>query len=308
MTSPAATTGRLIPWSVHDAAQNMAIDEALLQSVAAGAPATLRLYGWSKPTLSLGYFQSHQAAGQWTRQKGNIFQASLSTAENRPHPLSSDPSADFGNEEPAPELPTGVAKDGLENESFEMVRRCTGGGAILHHFELTYSLVLPMPRTETGARTAVYQGVHAAAVDTLAQWRVASTTFRELDLSTSSKYEAASSRSDDPFLCFQRRTDEDVIVSGYKILGSAQRRGRGALLQHGSLLLAASPFADELPGIAELTGVRIAAASIAEPLALRIADFLGHSFLAGQLSAQEQSVAESIREERFGNPSWTTRR
>src|SRR5437588_9911435 len=48
---------RLLPYAVADGAHNMAADEVLLEGASAGV-ASLRFYGWSEPTLSLGYFQS----------------------------------------------------------------------------------------------------------------------------------------------------------------------------------------------------------------------------------------------------------
>ena len=52
-------TCRLLPYRVADGPTNMATDEALLEAALAGV-ATLRFYGWSPPTLSLGYFQSER--------------------------------------------------------------------------------------------------------------------------------------------------------------------------------------------------------------------------------------------------------
>src|SRR3954447_21621166 len=52
---------RLLPWRVSDGAANMALDEALLPSAGEGA-ASLRFYGWTAATLSLGYFQPHGPA------------------------------------------------------------------------------------------------------------------------------------------------------------------------------------------------------------------------------------------------------
>jgi hypothetical protein len=49
---------RILPYAAADGPANMALDEALLAAVATGSPAAyLRCYGWSVPTLSLGYFQ-----------------------------------------------------------------------------------------------------------------------------------------------------------------------------------------------------------------------------------------------------------
>src|SRR5947199_272477 len=55
-----------------------------------------------------------------------------------------------------------------------------------------------------------------------------------------------------PFLCFTGRDAEDIVLGGSKLVGGAQRRRSGAVLQHGSLLLARSPATPELPGLSEL--------------------------------------------------------
>src|SRR5947208_2769793 len=50
---------RLLPYTVADGPRHMALDEVLLRSAQSGT-ASLRFYGWSEPTLSLGYFQSEE--------------------------------------------------------------------------------------------------------------------------------------------------------------------------------------------------------------------------------------------------------
>jgi hypothetical protein len=55
-------------------------------------------------------------------------------------------------------------------------------------------------------------------------------------------------------LCFERRSQGDIVVGDAKVMGSAQRRIDGALLQHGSLLLQSSPHAPSLAGLRELPG------------------------------------------------------
>src|ERR1700687_3582983 len=57
---------RLLPYSEADGANNMAADEVLLQSAAKGV-ASLRFYGWTTPTLSLGYFQPERVRLQEER-------------------------------------------------------------------------------------------------------------------------------------------------------------------------------------------------------------------------------------------------
>src|ERR1700678_3435608 len=91
------TTCHVLPHEAADGPANMALDEALLETGANGAgPAYLRPYGWTTPTLSLGYFQR--------------------LAELQVEP---------------------------RFQSVPLVRRLTGGGAIWHHHELTYALIIP---------------------------------------------------------------------------------------------------------------------------------------------------------------------
>ena len=106
----------------------------------------------------------------------------------------------------------------------------------------------------------------------------------------------APSERENAFLCFQRRTDEDLIVSGYKILGSAQRRVKGCLLQHGSLLLGASAHAAELPGILQLASISIAPERLATSVAAEIERTLGIlSLTSARPTEDERRRAASIQ-------------
>lgn len=106
-----------------------------------------------------------------------------------------------------------------------VVRRPTGGRAVLHDGELTYSVVLPA-RTFGGPR-GVYRRVNEGLVDGL----------RRLGVDAS----AASGRALPPDAgpCFLEPTDGEVTIRGRKVVGSAQVRIGQAVLQHGSLLLVA---------------------------------------------------------------------
>lgn len=234
----------------------MAIDQAIMESVSAGGPPTLRFYGWNQATLSLGYFQSHA------------------------------------------EIPADCV--------MPRVRRTTGGGAIVHDRELTYSLTLPLPPGHTGARRDLYVAIHSAISDVLQRRGITTATY-ESNVSSGSSQIANSDRQE-PFLCFRRRAEQDLICSDYKVLGSAQRHNRGAFLQHGSLLLSVSPAAPALPGLSELTGQRIEATAIASEWGDVIADHSQATLQQGELTAGELDRALQLASERFGNDDWTLRR
>lgn len=228
----------------------MAIDQAILEDVSRTGIPTLRFYGWSRPTLSLGYFQSHQ--------------------------LATERYADA-----------------------ERVRRSTGGGAILHDAELTYSLTMPMAKNQTGAREELYRGVHEIVATVLSDRGVTARPYRT---------EAKCLGDGDAFLCFQRRTDEDLIVSGYKVLGSAQRRTKTAVLQHGSLLLRASRLTPELPGVFDLTSIAVCADEVAKEIALGLSQMLATDWAEHQISAELMSRSVQISAERFQTKKWWTKR
>ena len=153
------------------------------------------------------------------------------------------------------------------------MRRQTGGGAILHDHELTYSLAVADDRHGgIGNATRLYDVVHTALVDVLAgqgiEARLHDCFSERPDDQTTITRDGTISRNRnnsrernsigqrEPFLCFQRRARADVLVGEAKVCGSAQRRHGRAVLQHGSLLLAASELTPELPGLKELTGQR----------------------------------------------------
>ena len=117
----------------------------------------------------------------------------------------------------------------------------------------------------------------------------------------------------EPFLCFQRRSVGDLLVGEHKVCGSAQRRRKGAILQHGSLLLAASPHAPELPGLAELNGQSIAADALLEVWIARWRHALTERGVEladkrSSLTPLENEAARRIFNAQYGSAAWTNRR
>ena len=231
---------RLIIDPPRDGAWNMAADEWLLHSTSEAGGGCLRLYRWDPATLSLGYFQSREECS--SHRLGN---------------------------------------------GLPLVRRLSGGGAILHHHEWTYALALPIEHPLAQDRLGLYLAVHRTLLEWLTGLGFSARIFppeesRPSDAAcgslagrpvTTSESQAMESRSPTcdagvarpngkpPFLCFLRRSPGDILVSSTdgsietKIVGSAQRRARGAVLQHGSILFAQSPFAPELLGLRELNAI-----------------------------------------------------
>jgi len=133
-----------------------------------------------------------------------------------------------------------------EFDQLPTVRRISGGGAILHHHELTYACAIPARHTLASDPTSLYRVIHDRIVAVLA----------EFDFNVCSRGQVAIRQLNEPFLCFLREDPHDLVIDGHKVLGSAQRRRKGAVLQHGSLLLRESEFAPGLPGLLDLANLK----------------------------------------------------
>ena len=121
-----------------------------------------------------------------------------------------------------------------------VVRRPSGGGALVHGSDLTYAAAVPRRHPWGETAQTFYDAFHAALVEELRARGVAARQHRSTD--------ATAARAE-RLLCFDRRAEGDIVVArpggaatadDPKIMGSAQRRLAGVILQHGSLLLRTS--------------------------------------------------------------------
>lgn len=177
-----------------------------------------------------------------------------------------------------------VASLGSPLCDWPVVRRLTGGGAIAHCQEWTYSLTLPThhPFLLEGA-TSLYDRLHAAVATALST--IGLTVHRYGGPSPASSREG-------PTLCFQRRYRQDLVdARGEKIVGSAQRRGRGGILQHGSIVLAKES--------ARSAWISQGITVLAELLSTR---FELTSYLAHETGARDQLIG------RYAGDEWNRKR
>jgi lipoate-protein ligase A len=304
---------RLICDGPADGVWNMAVDEALLETVglAASTPASvLRFYQWSPATLSLGYFQ-----GLAERQFH---------APSRDCPLvrrASGGGAILHDRELTYSFATAVASglgghevlyDAFHETLVEAladwgVRATRVPAARVHATAQTATqLVAIIPKSPgvppTGSPTA--RSTAGGTADGTSGGTAEGTADTSRQVSPRGLPEA----NETAFLCFERRSPGDVVVAGMKVGGSAQRRNRGALLQHGSVLLRRSPFAPELPGIAELTGVIIEPSDLRERWCERLAKQLALRWRSDLLTDAERENADSLGRGKFGGEAWTGRR
>jgi lipoate-protein ligase A len=177
---------RFINTGNRDPAYNMALDEAmLLHHEAGGTLPTLRVYGWTTPTLSLGYAQK-------TCQEINLA--------------------------------------ACQQCGVTVVRRPTGGRAVLHDCEVTYSVVLPTTLCPGSATLTAHYHIGLALAAALQRLGLA--VHLERARLSAHPRRAASSPA-----CFAAITRYELSAAGKKIVGSAQKRLQHTLLQHGSMPL-----------------------------------------------------------------------
>jgi lipoate-protein ligase A len=132
------------------------------------------------------------------------------------------PTLSFGRHQPA----TGLYDvDRIQAAGLDVVRRPTGGRTILHNREITYSVTAPLEDTEP-LRVA-YSRINRILLDGLARLGI--------DAGLASPSERAPAPSIRP--CFETPGEGELVAGGGKLVGSAQWRDGGAMLQHGSILV-----------------------------------------------------------------------
>jgi lipoate-protein ligase A len=267
-----------------DGASNMALDQALMDRARVTGEWTLRLYTWSEPTLSFGRNQ--------TARDGYDLQA-------------------------------------IRERGIGTVRRPTGGRAILHHRELTYSVTGPATidgasvsdagKASGGLRES-YARINRLLLEGL---RALGAEARVVEAPPRMPGQGAASVVDAPGLtpCFHHPSAGELVLGDRKLVGSAQWRCDGALLQHGSILVD-----DDQVQITSLLAPSHSVAPVPKPATLREA--LGHvpspgdvaaAFFAAIQRVEDVDVepiivdstlasAAASRRAQYLDPAWTWRR
>ena len=287
-------TARLILDPAADGAWNMSVDQALLETANSTGLISLRFYAWSEPTLSLGYFQSH--------------------IDRKLH-------------RPSLDCP--------------LVRRRTGGGAILHDNELTYSLCVPSEHRWSQKNSELYNLVHCCIIELLEELGIKAQLFSDsISSKSAGSSHNASELTDQPeqrfekeksvdretqpkkpagsistptvdqksFMCFNRRSDGDIVIKGHKVVGSAQRRIKKSLLQHGSILQKSSESAPNLKGIADLSNFALPPEELSKRIAARVFKCLRVQPFEGTLEASEVEAAKRAHSLQFNSEQWNLQR
>jgi lipoyl(octanoyl) transferase len=209
----------------------------------------------------------------------------------------------------------------LAQMGWDLVRRPTGGRAILHTDELTYSVIGPSnePRL-AGSVLASYQVLSEALLAALHNLRVPAEAQGKPLLASES----------DPIgpVCFEVPSNYEITVGGKKLVGSAQARRKQGVLQHGSLPLcgdlgritqalvfqnealrkqAAERIWQRATTVERSLGRSISWDQAAQAFQTAFAHTLNLDLQPGELSADEQERANQLVEEKYAHPSWNER-
>lgn len=262
---------RLIRSGPLPATDNMAVDEAIFEAVAAGdAPATLRIYGWQPPGVSLGYFQA-------VDERVNL---------------------------------AAIAARG-----YGLVRRPTGGRAIIHHHEVTYSVCIRASALEGGGSVLQSYRELSRGIEAGLALLGLPACIAPRDGKRPRKPAGL------PAVCFAGALGGDMTVDGRKIVGSAQMRRAGAILQHGSIPLRidleehaeilGGPGGDEAAvlrhaalGVADALGREVGFAELAAAVEAGFAQTFGLELIPDDLSPAERAHAERLVADKYATDGW----
>lgn len=207
----------------------------------------------------------------------------------------------------------------LAAHGWDVVRRPTGGRAILHTDELTYSV-------STSPHEPLMEGTVLESYNRIAVGLVAAC--HSLGLPVSMEEHAPPAEAAKGAVCFEVPSAYEIVLDGKKLIGSAQARKREGILQHGSLplhgdltrILQGLSFADESSrenGAARLLNRATTAErylgrvidweTAAQALVMAFEQELGLVFERGQLSGSEKARAEELVQNKYGHADWLRR-
>lgn len=268
----------MIDGYLSNGSENMAVDEALfsLYDKSNGEP-ILRVYGWSCPTVSIGYFQ------RWA---------------------------------------DAVKKSECDRYHVALVRRPTGGRAVLHDNEITYCVV---GATSSGPFAGGLMDCYKRIAECLGRGlRRVGVPQSGLTLAPAHRRLGAGRQP----ACFFVTAAFEIMYDGKKLVGSAQRRAGEVFLQHGSIPIRIDrrlinqvlnlgrngqepPEREPVAGptcLEEVLGRQVSFEEAKDAIIEGFAEALGACVNRSNLNANERALAERLSKSRYGCDEWNLRR
>lgn len=206
----------------------------------------------------------------------------------------------------------------LQVHGWEVVRRPTGGRAVLHTDELTYAVMAPLDEPRLAG--TVLESYHR-----LANALVQALNFLSMQVEVNESSPSPGSKSTNP-VCFEVPSTYEITSGGKKLIGSAQARRKDGVLQHGSLpmtgdltrILQVLVFPDEESRLRAAKRLLMRATTVETALARKVSwDEAARAFIAafettlalnlqpGSLTLNEKTRADELVRIKYDHPSWT---
>lgn len=248
-----------------DAFRNMSIDEAVLTSFSPSrTPTTLRLYQWSKPSLSIGRFQRYDEIDWETCSRLGI----------------------------------------------DVVRRPTGGNALLHKSELTYSFIAPESQLPPSFHDSCCH-INRALKQAFAGLGIATETPIKPEFRLRP-------------VCFMSKSGGELTHKGKKILACAQVRKNGVVLQHGSMVIRHDPelllslvnlphekkekaldgYLSGATSISECTSEEIDIRNLKDTVVSGFSDAFEADFISSEMKPEEVSMFNELLDGKYKRTAW----
>jgi len=226
-------------------AQNMALDEALMQNFTSKTTPIFRLYTWENNAFSIGRFQD------------------LSKISN------------------------------FDSFGKNFTRRITGGGLLLHGFDVSYSLIIPSLRL---ANKSVKQGYEFLC-------SFLYTFYRKLGLEIDFAKDILSDKLASSVFCQVGFEPYDIIIQGKKIGGNAQKRSKNFIYQHGSIPLHVDsrPFSGTS---LEALGIKLSVQEAKELLKQAFQSTFDIMLTPSELTNKELAAFESLHVNKYTTKEW----
>lgn len=190
----------------------------------------------------------------------------------------------------------------LEASGLPVVRRITGGRAVLHDIEITYSIV-------AGLEAYPFSGGITSSYSAISRCIISALKGRGVEASFSRGGKAGGAEKD---ACFYAPSRYEVLVDGRKLVGSSQRRFKRCFLQHGSILLGVNEELNEkvfgrgvIERMAWLDGLGVDdKEAFKKALVDSMAEGLDASFTQERLTDEEEALKEGLIKDKYTREEW----
>lgn len=178
--------------------------------------------------------------------------------------------------------------DAARQRGCDVVRRSTGGKAILHEHELTYSVCAPESGALSGGPAAIMTAIHDALANELSRQAQQDVFIRQQT--------TLSSDIKDSAWCFEDSSPLDICLDNKKLLGSAARRKNKWVLLHGSLVLNAPRETPDIAALGFEPNIEECISALSAALDI---EFAQQPWTADELALGDKIAADKYASEEF---------